>query len=94
MLGNAIPLSDVRNHLPGGWRPDLSTIWRWTLRGCRGVKLRTVLVGGRRFVETAALEEFIAALSAPAGAPVADPSFAARAAADTAELDRMLAGGE
>jgi len=39
----------------------LSTIHRWRLRGVRGVKLQTWLIGGRRFTSEEALREFIAA---------------------------------
>jgi len=43
--------------LPG--QPHLSTLWRWYRRGVRGVRLETVVVGGRRFTSRAAIERFI-----------------------------------
>jgi hypothetical protein len=48
-------------------RPHLSTVWRWCLRGIRGVKLRTVIVGGRRYTTREYLNDFVAHLNAPAG---------------------------
>ena len=37
-----------------------ATVWRWALRGVRGRKLRTILVGGRRYVLREDLERFLA----------------------------------
>lgn len=50
--------------------PSIPTLIRWTTRGILGpdrktrVYLRSKLIGGRRFIERAAAEEFIAALNA------------------------------
>jgi hypothetical protein len=38
----------------------LATTWRWTLKGVKGRKLRTVMVGGRRFVLQSDLDKFLA----------------------------------
>lgn len=50
--------------LPG--RPHVSTLHRWRLRGVRGVKLETCLIGGRRYTSQEALERFSAATTAAA----------------------------
>ncbi len=43
----------------GGRRhPHVSTIYRWRLRGIRGVKLETFLIGGRRYTSVEAIERF------------------------------------
>ena len=42
----------------------VSTVWRWTLRGVRGVKLETSLVGGQRFTSHEALDRFVARINA------------------------------
>ena len=64
-----IPLQAVCRLIPGG--VHISSIHRWRLRGVRGVRLQTVLLGGRRFVSKAALEDFFAQVSAAAdGRPV------------------------
>lgn len=43
-----------------GYRPHPTTCTRWTRRGVRGVKLATVMVGGRPRTTEAAVVEFIA----------------------------------
>lgn len=50
--------------LPG--RPHVSTLVRWRTRGVHGVKLATVKIGGRRMVESSALDEFLEAVTAAA----------------------------
>ena len=35
-----------------------STVWRWTMRGVRGIKLETQVWGAKRSVTEAALEQF------------------------------------
>ena len=47
-------------------RPNLSTLHRWRLRGVRGVRLETCLIGGRRFTSKEALDRFSAAATAAA----------------------------
>lgn len=77
-----IPMRKVPRHLqPPLDRTRLSTVFRWCLHGVGSpkVKLSTVKVGGRRFVTRAALDRFIAALSA-------GPSPAGTAAARTEQL--------
>jgi len=50
--------------LPG--RPHISTLHRWRLRGIRGHRLETCLIGGRRYTSSEALERFVAATTAAA----------------------------
>jgi predicted transcriptional regulator len=42
---------------------DVTTAWRWVLRGVRGQQLRSVSVGGRRFVMIEDLDGFLRALN-------------------------------
>jgi hypothetical protein len=49
--------------IPG--RPHSSTILRWALRGVKGVRLETIVVGGRRFTSVEAIGRFILRLSEP-----------------------------
>lgn len=60
-----LSLTEAAKIAPG--RPHLATIWRWCQRGVRGVKLETIVVGGRRFTTTEALERFIARTKATSG---------------------------
>lgn len=57
-----MPLAEACKRLPG--RPNLATLWRWRTVGVRGVKLATVLVGGRRMVSPAMLNAFCLAVTA------------------------------
>lgn len=56
-----ISLNDARKHFPG--RPHITTLHRWSLKGVRGVKLETVVIGQRRFVTREAINRFIRRLN-------------------------------
>lgn len=81
----------------GGRAIHVSTLHRWSGRGIRGVRLKTVSIGGLRVTSKQALARFFDALSnsesssAPAGSSAsAAPSMAARdrrAAAADRELE-------
>jgi hypothetical protein len=47
-------------------RLNVATLWRWRTSGCRGVKLETILIGGRRMTSRDALARFFAAVTAAA----------------------------
>ena len=47
-----------------GQRVHRSTVHRWHLRGCRGVKLETLMVGGVRHTSHEALERYFAGVTA------------------------------
>jgi hypothetical protein len=83
-----LSLSQAARRCPG--RPHISTLWRWVLDGCRGVRLETVMVGGRRFTSTEALQRFADSLTAAAcgeqGPPIRTPR-ARRTAIAQAERD-------
>lgn len=42
-----------------GQKPHASTLWRWCLKGCKGVRLDSLCIGGKRFVTAAAIDDFI-----------------------------------
>lgn len=42
-----------------GQKPHVSTLWRWCLKGCKGMRLDSICIGGKRFVTAAAIDEFI-----------------------------------
>ena len=56
--------SAAAKSLPG--RPNIATLWRWRTHGVRGVKLETILVGGRRYTSQEALERFSERITAAA----------------------------
>lgn len=59
-----VPVNKIPNHVPD--RPHVATCWRWINRGCRGVKLETVLVGGKRYTSLEALQRFVERTTAAA----------------------------
>lgn len=52
-----------------GLRPHVATLYRWSQRGCRGVILETVQVGGTRCTSLEALQRFCNRLSTGASGP-------------------------
>jgi hypothetical protein len=86
-----LPLAEAAQSLPH--KPHVATLYRWMSRGVRGVKLRTCLLGGRRYTSREALAEFIAETSRPAGAasePTAPKIMAERGTAQ--KLSKLLDG--
>ncbi len=63
-----------------GQKPHVSTMWRWCLKGCKGVVLESICIGGKRFVTAASIDRFIEASTAashPSVARVTPPQPAA-----------------
>ena len=87
-----IPVNEIPSHVPG--RIHLATGWRWIQRGCRGVKLETVLVGGRRYCSREAIHRFIEATTAAADGDdhSAMPSNQRQRDIDRARRECKLAG--
>jgi hypothetical protein len=73
--------------LPG--HVHLSTLHRWRLRGIRGIKLETILVGGKRLTSAEALQRFAQRTTALAhGEPVADTPAGRTAAQRHRDIER------
>lgn len=49
--------AEATRELPG--RPSLRTVWRWMQRGVRGIKLESVVIGGRRYTSRESGQRFI-----------------------------------
>jgi hypothetical protein len=83
---------EAARSLPG--RPHISTLHRWRLRGVRGVRLESVLIGGRRYTSLQALELFFAATTAAADGEVAPVRTAKerKRAIERAENELLAAG--
>ena len=64
-LSQYLPLKIAMRLLPQP--PHLGTGYRWAMRGCRGVKLKTYLVGGTRCTTAEDLRQFIEQVTAAAG---------------------------
>ena len=61
MDGEFLSPKDASKLIPG--RPHISTVWRWMNRGVRGRRLRSTLIGGRRYIPREAIREFLTAPS-------------------------------
>ncbi|MEX2186169.1 MAG: DUF1580 domain-containing protein [Pirellulales bacterium] len=59
---STIPLTDAAKLLPR--RPSVATLWRWAMKGIRGVRLETCLVGAMRYTSREALQRFSDRLTA------------------------------
>lgn len=62
-----MPLSTAARRIPGrkpGAGLNPSTLWRWAIRGVKGVKLETLIVGGTRYTSAQALQRFVNASTA------------------------------
>jgi hypothetical protein len=56
-----LTLGQASRSLPG--KPALSTCWRWHRKGVRGIRLETIVIGGKRFTSAQAIERFALALT-------------------------------
>jgi hypothetical protein len=71
-----IPLRQAARDYFGN--PSNATLWRWMLKGVKGVRLSTIVIGGRRYLTRAAAEEFIHATTAAANRGERMPTRTAR----------------
>lgn len=87
-----VTLTQATHHLPKrrrGKRPATQTIYRWAQRGCRGVRLETIQVGGTKCTSLEALQRFCERLSDP-GASLPDESRSTRNRRRRREQERAL----
>ena len=65
-----VSVGEIPSYVPRNARTrkkiNLATPWRWIQRGCRGVKLETVLIGGKRYTSVEALQRFVERTTAAA----------------------------
>jgi hypothetical protein len=85
---NLVSLSTAANSLPG--RPHVSTLWRWTQRGIRGIRLETTLIGGRRYTSDEALDRFFTAATAIAAGETAPARTSRQRVRAVADAEREL----
>ena len=64
--------------------PSPATLWRWALRGVRGRRLETVMVGGRRYSSREAFQRFIVGLNETLAAEPPASDLRAKQKADAA----------
>lgn len=66
-----ISFTDATAVLPrrrAGRKPHVATLYRWAQKGCRGVRLETIQIGGTKCTSVEALQRFFERLSGSSGA--------------------------
>jgi hypothetical protein len=81
-------ISQAAHQSPG--RPHISTVWRWINRGIRGIKLETVMIGGRRYTSAEALERFFERTTAAAAGEAPPVRTSRQRQRDIARAEREL----
>jgi hypothetical protein len=87
-LKAALTLNQAADLFPR--RPHVATMHRWCLRGCRGVKLRSWMIGSVRHTTPDAVEEFLRELNRGNEAEVSENS--ARRSAEAGKALEALGG--
>ncbi len=87
-----ISFAEAAKYLPAGRRPSYSTWWRWFRKGVRGIRLKTYLVGGRRYTTVDDIRTFVNQLSSSnePSPPLQAPLISSQI--DSAETSLRMAG--
>ncbi len=80
--------SQASHHVPG--RAHVCTIWRWMTKGCRGVRLESLVRAGRRFTSIEAIERFVLATTAAANNEPPSARTPRRREREIAQAEREL----
>ncbi len=86
-----ISLSEAARLLPG--KPSPATIWRWYSKGVKGVRLTTIVCGGRRVTSKEALQKFCDRLTEAKATQQEDLDRDMRAEATRRRVSRREAKG-
>ena len=70
-------------------RPHHSTVWRWSKKGIKGVKLETVVIGGFTYTTREAVARCCERINEPA-APAPQPRTRREEKAAIAKAERIL----
>lgn len=68
---HVVSLTEAAGLLPRrrqGKKPNVATLYRWASRGCRGIVLETIQIGGTRCTSREALQRFAERLTTAGGA--------------------------
>ncbi len=81
-----VSFTEATGHLPRrrkGKRPHVATVYRWAQKGCKGVRLETIQVGGTKCTSLEALQRFFEQLTQRDETPVpTTPKAGARSVSD------------
>jgi hypothetical protein len=90
-----LTLAEAADRLPRrrrGRKLHVSTLYRWTVSGCRGVILESIQIGATRATSAEALQRFFDRLTQPASSPPLTRSMVRRqrqSEAAARELERF-----
>lgn len=91
-----VSIREATGHVPkrNGKKVAVSTVWRWAMRGVRGIRLETIVIGGTRRTSLEALQRFFENVTAAADgtAPRARTSRQREAQMRAAERELESAG--
>jgi hypothetical protein len=90
-----VSLGEATKRLPrrrAGKGVHLATMYRWAMRGCRGVKLETLRVGGTLCTSLEALQRFCERCSDPSAAAPTTTSKSRKREIASAERELTEAG--
>lgn len=89
-----VTLTQATRHVPArrkGKKPAVSTMYRWSMGGVRGIKLETLMVGGTRCTSVQALQRFFERITAATdGTLTSSSTMNRRRAAQVRAADREL----
>lgn len=90
-----IRLQDVPALLPkvDGKSVHWITVFRWATKGCRGIRLQALFIGGRRRTSRQAVERFLAALAARDNQPEPADTMRKRTRELKSKNDALAAAG-
>jgi len=76
-MERVLSLSEACGLLPRrrrGKKPSYACLWRWATKGCRGIRLESIKVGGTSCTSVEALQRFCEAVTAAENGRRRDPS--------------------
>ena len=65
-----LTFAEAASRAPG--KPHIATIWRWAMKGVRGVRLESFCCGAKRLTSVEALERFVCRTTEAAGGTLSD----------------------
>jgi hypothetical protein len=83
-----LSMTEASKLLPG--RPNVATLWRWRTTGCRGIKLESMLSGGRRYTSVEALRRFLEQVTEAADGPFIRPRTSQQRESDIRRAEKEL----
>lgn len=88
-----LPLAKIAREVPSrsGRGVQVSTVWRWCIKGCKGIRLESVVCGSIRFSSRQALHRFFAATTAAADGTTVPVRTTRQREAAIAAAERELA---